>query len=250
MSRQIWNVEDYAAHGRFAADHGGLLLEMLGAQPDEHILDLGCGDGALTKKIADLGCKVTGLDSSPQLAASARKLGLHVVESDVYDMGFSSEFDAVFSHGALHWMKDADCAIGRVAQALRPKGRFVAAMSGHNSIRPLHEALIGELDRRGYDGQSANPWYFPTAEDYAARLGAAGFEVEYIDMSPDPILLPGDVMVWLVALGSCFTAALPEEERADYLQCVRQRIETHACEAGGRLTAGAFPLRFKARLRT
>jgi 2-polyprenyl-3-methyl-5-hydroxy-6-metoxy-1,4-benzoquinol methylase len=62
-------------------DHGVPLLELLGAQPDECILDLGCGDGVLTKKIADIGCKVIGLDSSSEFVAAARRLGLHVVES-------------------------------------------------------------------------------------------------------------------------------------------------------------------------
>jgi trans-aconitate methyltransferase len=157
MSTQIWNSGNYAKYGRFVAEHGIPLLELLAAQPDECVLDLGCGDGVLTKKIADLGCKVTGLDSSAELVASARKLGLHVVESDASDMPFNAEFDAVFSNGALHWMKDADGVIRRVAKALRPKGPFVAAMSGHNSIKPLHDALIGELNRRGYDGLADGP---------------------------------------------------------------------------------------------
>jgi len=57
-------------------------------------------------------------------------------------------------------MKDADRVIERVARALRAKGRFVAEMGGHNCVTTLQSALIEELDRRGYDGQAANPWYF------------------------------------------------------------------------------------------
>jgi trans-aconitate methyltransferase len=250
MTTEIWNAEHYATHGRFVADQGVPLLEMLDARPDECILDLGCGNGVLTKKIVDLGCKVIGLDSSPQLVSSARMLGLQVVESDACDMSFSAEFDAVFSHAALHWMKDADRVLGRIAKALRPKGRFVAEMSGHNSIKPLHEAFVEELNRRGYDGQAASPWYFPTAEDYATRLGDAGFEIEYIALSSCMTSLPGDVMMWVTALGGCFTNALPQPEREDYIQSVRARIESHSRRADGELPAGVFALRFKARLTT
>jgi len=248
VTGQIWNAEHYATHGRFVADYGMSLLELLAAQPEERILDLGCGNGLITKKIADLGCNVTGLDASSELAAAARKLGLDVVENDAAAMDFSGEFDAVFSSGALHWMKDADRVIGRVARALRPKGRFVAGMSGHNSIKPVHDALIGELNRRGYDGQAVNPWYFPTAEDYSARLAAAGFEVEYISMDSQPTPLPGDVMGWVMALGGCFTAPLPEEERREYLECVRERVEVYLRETGGQSAVGVYGLRFRAHL--
>jgi ubiquinone/menaquinone biosynthesis C-methylase UbiE len=130
-------------------------------------LDVGCGDGVLTKKIADF-------------VASARKLGLTVVEKSASDMDFGPRFDAVFGNAALHWMKDADAVIGRVARVLLPNGRFVAEMGGHGCVKTLLSALIEELDRRGHDGQAANPWYFPTVEDYGGRLAAAGFDVRYI----------------------------------------------------------------------
>jgi trans-aconitate methyltransferase len=247
MSTQIWNSQDYATHGRFVATFGKGLLKLLDAKPGERILDVGCGDGVLTKDIADLGCSVVGLDSSRELVESARRLGLDAVECSASEMDFTSEFDVVFSNGALHWMKDADGVIGRVAKALRPQGRFVAAMSGHNSMKPIIDVLVDELNRRGYDGRAANPWYFPTAEEYAARLAAAGFSIEYIALSPQMEPLPGDGTVWASALGRCFTPVLPQDQREDYLGSVRERIE-RLQEMEDQLTVGAFPLRFKARL--
>ena len=130
MTTQIWNSERYDQNARFVTDLGMPVLELLNPQPGEHILDVGCGDGVLTKKIADLGCKVVGLDSSADFAASARKLGLQIVEKSAFDMDFSHDFDAVFSNAALHWMKDPDVVIAGVARALRPRGRFVAEMGG------------------------------------------------------------------------------------------------------------------------
>src|SRR5262245_25692379 len=113
---QTWNSEGYAKNARFVSDLGAPVLELLAPQPGEAILDLGCGDGVLTKKIADLGCKVVGLDASPNFVAAARKLGLEVVERNAGEMDFDASFDAVFSNAVLHWIKDADRVIGRVAR--------------------------------------------------------------------------------------------------------------------------------------
>jgi trans-aconitate methyltransferase len=249
MTTQTWNSEGYARNARFVTDLGAPVLELLAPKPGEHILDVGCGDGVLTKKISDLGCSVVGLDSSADFVASARKLGLEVVDKSAYDMDFGPTFDAVFSNAALHWMKDADLVIGNVARALRPKGRFVAEMGGYGCVKTLQSALIEELNRRGYDGQAANPWYFPTVEDYGGRLAAAGFEVRSIALIPRPTPLPGDAMGWLVTFCGSFTSALPEAEREEYLKCVRQRIKRYLCDANGQWTADYVRLRFEAHAR-
>lgn len=248
MTAQNWNAAEYDRNARFVSDLGVAVLQLLAPKPNERILDLGCGDGVLTKKIADAGSIVVGLDPSQDFCAAARQLGLEVVESSAYDMTFRREFDAVFSNAALHWMKDADRVIGNVAAALRPRGRFVAEMGGHNCVKTIRDALIVELKHRGYDGDAASPWYFPTPQDYSARLKDAGFEVRYIALIPRPTRLPGDVMEWLTTFAQCFTSVLPPGERPDYLQSVRARIKPQICDAGGNWTADYTRLRFEAHL--
>src|SRR5450755_2271983 len=243
MTSQTWSSESYAKNARFVTDLGTPVLELLAARPGEHILDVGCGDGVLTKKIADLGCNVVGVDSSADFVASARKLGLTVVQASASDMDFGPRFDAVFSNAALHWMKDADAVIGRVARALLPSGRFVAEMGGYGCVQTLLSALIEELNCRGQDGQAANPWYFPTVEDYGGRLAAAGFDVRYIALIPRPTPLP-DLMGWLVTFSGCFTGKLPRAQREEYLECVRERIKPRLCDEQGHWTADYVRLRF------
>jgi trans-aconitate methyltransferase len=245
MTQQTWSPEGYSRNARFVTDLGAPVLELLAPRPGEHILDVGCGDGVLTRKIADLGCHVVGLDSSADFVASARKLGLEVVETSASEMDFIARFDAVFSNAALHWLKDADRVIRCVARALRPRGRFVAEMGGAGCVATIHTALIDELDRRGYDGRAASPWYFPTAEDYGARLAAAGFEVPYIALIPRPTPLP-DMMGWLATFSGCFTAVLPANEREGYLESVRERIRPRLCDRNGNWTADYVRLRFAA----
>jgi trans-aconitate methyltransferase len=248
MTTQTWNSESYARNARFVTDLGAPVLDLLAPRPGEHILDVGCGDGVLTRKIADMGCEVVGLDSSPDFASSARKRGLTIVQESAVKMDFSSRFNAVFSNAALHWMKEADTVIANVARALLPNGRFVAEMGGHGCVKTLLSALIEELDRRGHDGHAANPWYFPTVEDYGGRLAAAGFDVRYIALIPRPTPLPGDIMGWLTTFCGCFTTVLPEADRTDYLECVRERIKPDLCDAAGKWTADYVRLRFAAHL--
>jgi trans-aconitate methyltransferase len=99
---QTWNTAGYDQHARFVSDLGMPVLELLAPASGEHILDVGCGDGVLTQKIAAHGCRVVGLDSSANFVASARELGLEVIEKSAYDMEFGQVFDAVFSNAALH----------------------------------------------------------------------------------------------------------------------------------------------------
>jgi trans-aconitate methyltransferase len=248
MTAQIWDSASYAKHARFVTELGAPALELLAPQPGERILDVGCGDGVLTRQIADRGCRVVGVDSSAAFVAAARMRGLEIIETSAASMEFGPEFDAVFSNAALHWMKDPDAVIERVARACRPRGRFVAEMGGHNCVQTIVAALEAELDRRGGDGASANPWYFPSAEDYRGRLARHGFAVRYMALIPRPTPLPADVMGWLTTFAACFAAVLPETERQDYLECVRRRVRPMLCDANGNWTADYVRLRFEAHL--
>ena len=82
-----WNPERYAKNARFVSDLGEPLLQLLDPRPGELILDLGCGDGALTERIAGYGCAVIGVDSSfPQLKA-AKERGLNTAVMDGQQLG-------------------------------------------------------------------------------------------------------------------------------------------------------------------
>ena len=186
--------------------------------PGERILDLGCGDGALTKKLVDLQCEVVAVDSSAPQIEAARTLGLDAHVMDAEALPFREEFDAVFSNAVLHWIKRADPMIAAVYRSLRPGGRFVAECGGHGCVHKIRTALVQALDRRGIDGEARVPWYFPTPGDYATRLERAGFRVDSIALIPRPTPLPGDLIDWLETFAQSFLQGLPGDARADYLQ--------------------------------
>src|SRR5215468_5427578 len=123
---QVWDPESYARNARFVSDLGSPVLELLAPKAGERILDLGCGDGVLTKKLADLGCEVIGVDSSAAQVDAARKLGLNAHVMNAEKLSFAEEFDAVFSNAVLHWINRADPMIAAVYRSLKSGGRFVA----------------------------------------------------------------------------------------------------------------------------
>jgi len=246
MAGQSWDPERYAKNARFVADLGMPVVELLAPRPGERVLDLGCGDGALTVKLVEMGCRVVAVDSSAEQIAAAKKRDLSALVMDGERLTFVGEFDAVFSNAALHWMKRADEVIAGVFRALKPGGRFVGECGGHGCVQTLRRALVVALDRRGVDGESRVPWYFPTPRDYATRLENAGFRVDSIALIPRPTPLPGDVVGWLETFGESFTNALPVESRADYLQEVRSELEPKLRGDSGQWVADYVRLRFSA----
>jgi trans-aconitate methyltransferase len=243
---QTWDPASYARNARFVSDLGSPVMDLLAPKPGERILDLGCGDGVLTKKLADLGCEVIAVDSSVQQVEAARKLGLNASVLSGEHLPYSEEFDAVFSNAVLHWIKRADVMLAGVYRSLKPGGRFVAECGGHGCIHKIRTALVAALDRRGFDGEARVPWYFPTPGDYATRLEHAGFSVDSIALIPRPTPLPGDIVGFLETFALNFFQGFSDDARNDYLQEVRTVLEPQLRDADGRWVADYVRLRFAA----
>jgi len=156
----------------------GDLIDLLGPQPGEKILDLGCGTGHLTAKIAERGAEVVGLDGSASMIAQARqnypKLKFSLADARAFQC--DEPFDAVFSNAALHWIPDASSVIARVAGCLKPRGRLILEMGGKGNIARIVTALTAAIEEAGYPAR--NPWYFPSAAEYASLLEERNFEIE------------------------------------------------------------------------
>ena len=248
-STQEWNAEQYARNARFVSDLGQAVLDLLNPQPGERILDLGCGDGALTERLVAAGANVVGVDSSADMVRAAKDRGLDARVVDGYTLEFDSEFDAVFSNAAMHWMKrDPDAVVAGVYRALKPGGRFVAEMGGHGCVAAITVALCATLQEGGLSNPAdLIPWYFPTPDEYQARLEAAGFAIEHIALIPRPTPLPTGMRGWLDTFAIPFTTTLPEYKRGEFLDEVTEKLRPVLCDSNGRWTADYMRLRFLAR---
>jgi trans-aconitate methyltransferase len=243
---QRWDPDAYERHARFVSELGAPVVELLAPRPGERILDLGCGDGFLTEQLAALGCDVVGVDASVEQVEGARRRGLDARVARAEGLPFEGEFDAVFSNAVLHWVKDAAGAIRAVHRALRPRGRFVGEMGGAGCVAAIRAALGEALAPRGFDGAALDPWFFPSAETYAALLADGGFAVESIALFPRPTPLPGDVVDWLETFAQPFLAPLAPDARRPLLEEVRERLRPQLFEPTQGWVADYTRLRFRA----
>lgn len=246
---QEWSALRYAEDARFVSDLGEPLLALLNLQAGERILDLGCGDGVLTKKIVSAGATVIGVDGSADMIAAARRNGIDARVVDAHKLDFSAEFDAVFSNAALHWMKrDPDAVIAGVHRALKPEGRFVAEMGGQGNVAAICVALFATLEKYGVNaGPPANPWYFPSENEYRTKLEQHGFRVERMELIPRPTPLQTGMRAWLDTFAIPFTKAVPDEQRSAFLDEVTERLRPVLRDSHGRWAADYVRLRFSAR---
>ncbi|MGL6043023.1 MAG: class I SAM-dependent methyltransferase [Sandaracinobacteroides sp.] len=253
-----WNAQDYAENAGFVPALGNAVLELLAPAPGEAILDLGCGDGVLTKRIAEAGAEVLGVDPSEAMLDAARARGLSVQAADGQALAFRSRFDAVFSNAALHWMPDQQAVAQGVFAALKPGGRYVGECGGFGNIAAIRTALRAVLQAHGYSPDS------PAADGSAARVGGQTYQtaeaftalhtgVGFIDVEariiPRPTPLPTGIRGWLKTFRAGFLdeAGVPEAARACVVDDVEALLAPVLRDAAGNWSADYVRLRWQAR---
>ncbi len=243
---QAWSAETYDRNARFVSDLAGEVVAWLDPKPGEHILDLGCGDGALTEKLVALGLEVEGIDLSEDMLKAARARGLNVRLGDATTFTVDHPVDAVFSNAVLHWVRDPVAAIRRIKAALKPGGRFAAEFGGFGNVAAIVTALRAVAKIHGGDPLLTAPWYYPTDAEYRALLEAEGFKVDRIGLFPRPTPLPTGVEGWLTAFRKPFFDQFPEGQRAEALATIIDLLRPVLADQSGRWSADYVRLRVRA----
>ena len=248
----LWNANLYDDKHSFVWKLAAGVLELLDTKPGERILDLGCGTGHLTGKLAEAGAHVVGVDRSEEMIRQAREAypSLLFKVMDARELDLDGPFDAVFSNATLHWIKEPERVITSIARLLRPGGRFVAEFGGRGNTGELLKAVDRAWPKLSLPGPAPHPWYYPTIAEYSGLLEKNGFETTYAILFDRPTPLDDGehgLRNWLDMFGASFVENLPESAR-DQLKYEIERELRPALFLDGRWVMDYRRLRISAKL--
>ena len=233
-----WNAGDYTDHFSFVHRYGEDVLSLLDAAPGSFVVDLGCGNGALTQKLAARGYRVLGVDASPDMLEKARSLhpDLRFEQGDATHLSLNTPADAIFSNAVIHWIdanKQPQLAAG-IAGALVPGGQLVCEFGGYGCAEHVHASLERAFARRGL--VYPRTFYFPTIGQYAPILESAGLRVTHALLFDRPTPQEGEngLRDWIAmfvktpfeGMADALREAIVAEAEAELADVLRQRDGT------------------------
>jgi trans-aconitate methyltransferase len=221
-----WNAGLYDDKHSFVWTMAAGLVDLLEAHAGQRILDLGCGTGHLTGKIAETGAIVVGVDRSPDMIRQAREAypRLQFEVMDAREISFAQPFDAIFSNATLHWVKEPEKVVTGIAKALKPGGRFVAEFGGKGNV----EELMAATERAWHKlemGDAPKPWYYPSIAEYAGLLEKHRLEVTYATLFDRPTPLEDGARGlhnWLQMFGGVFLDTFSPEQRERVIAAIER----------------------------
>ncbi len=224
---------------------GAKLIAELGLEGGERVLDLGCGDGALTLRIAGLLPRgsVLGVDASTGMIEAARSKARDNLEfrlADINEIDFDSEFDAVFSNATLHWIKDHRALLTRVRRALGDGGRLRFNFGGDGNCATFIRVVREAMTLPEYNAAFAAfewPWYMPSVEEYSALAETSGLNsVRVWGENADRFFPDTEAMIRWIDQPSLvpFLPHLPAAQRESFRGFVIARMVAETRQAGGR----------------
>ena len=257
-----WNPNQYAHQSRAQNSWAADLIAKLGLRGSERILDLGCGDGEITARIAS--CvpegSVLGADNSAEMIGFAREHyppaahpNLAFTITDAAALAFIDEFDVVFSNAALHWVLDHAPVLAGIRRALKPGGLALLQMGGKGNGEELFAiaaALRREPPWAPYFADFTFPWGFYDADEYRPWVVAAGLEPVRVEIIPKDTAQDGaeGVRGWMRTTWMPYLAYLPESLREPFLdEIVRRHIANCPPDDQGKVHVRMVRLEVEAR---
>lgn len=197
-----WNPEDYAQNSSWQERWALELIDYLNLQENDFVLDIGCGDGRNSARLADQLATgyVLGVDSSCDMVEYARrhhepsrKGKLRFAVENAAKLPYRDEFTAIFSNAALHWVKDHRPVLRGISQALKPGGRAVLQMGGYGNANEIIMAFDRVLSAPAWAS-----WFesfelgfgFHRPEDYVRWSAEVGLDVDQIDLLDREMVFP------------------------------------------------------------
>ena len=243
-----WNAADYAANSVVQQTWARELIAKLNLRGDEHILDVGCGDGKVSAELARAVSRgsATGVDASPQMIGFAKKNfattefpNLRFRVMDARKIKFDRRFDLIFSNAALHWVDDHQGILRGAGSVLKTGGRLMISCGGKGNAADVFTALRPEMRRarwRNFFRQMPTPYFFHAPEDYKNWLPRFGFKIQNLQLTPKDATYDGadGFATWLRTTWIPYVQRVPENLRKEFIAAVTQRyVAKHPPDADG-----------------
>lgn len=187
-----WDCENYTNHFSFVHRYGSALLDLLTVKPGSFVVDLGCGNGALTAQLQSRGYQTLGIDASAAMLEKAKKMhpDLRFELADACAFQLPEKADAVFSNAVFHWIDDQESLVQNIAVNLRPGGQLVFEFGGAGCGETVHRALGSAFAAHGLT--YVNRFNFQSVGTFAPVLERHGFRVEYATLFDRPTQQDGE----------------------------------------------------------
>jgi trans-aconitate methyltransferase len=256
-----WNAADYAANSLVQQSWARELIARLDLRGDEHILDVGCGDGKVTAELARVvpRGKVVGVDASAEMIAFANKTfpkseipNLKFQVTDARKIRFKERFDLLFSNAALHWVDDHEAILSSAASVLKAGGHLVVSCGGKGNAHDVFLALRPEMRLkrwRAFFRGMPMPYFFYAPGNYEKWLPKHGFKINVLKMAPKDATYQGaeGLATWLRTTWLPFVQRVPENLRNEFIAAVTQRyVAKYPPDAAGKVLVRMVRLEIEA----
>ena len=245
-----WNAAEYAANSTVQQGWARELIAKLKLRGDEHILDVGCGDGKITAELARAVPRgaVVGMDGSAEMIGYARKtflpskiLNLKFQVADAREIHFKTQFAVFFSNAALHWVDDHEAILRGAASALKSGGRLVVSCGGKGNAHDVFLALRPEMRLKrwcGFFRKMPMPYFFYAPADYEKWLPHFGFRINTVKLVPKDATYDGEAgfATWLRTTWIPFVQRVQEKLREEFIAAVTERyVAKHPLDIEGKV---------------
>lgn len=240
MKTYEFDGEKYKAGSLHQKEWGKNLISKLSLQGNEAILDLGCGDGVLTRELSLLvpDGKVLGIDASAGMIETARKLSeenLDFIQMDINYLHFSDMFHIIYSNAALHWVKDHRRLLHNSYTALTAGGIILWSFGGRGNCSNFLAVIREKIAEDRYHKFFRNfemPWFMPSKAQYEELISDIGFS-EFIieEVNRDRYFpTPDDMIKWIdqpciVPYMECIPDTLKAAFRHDVIEGMLEKTQ-------------------------
>ncbi len=229
MKKDQWDAKEYAKYSKGQAKWANELINMLSLSGNESFLDIGCGDGKHSYKVANLlqNGYVTAIDNSQKMIELAQKRyqkkNLEYLLMDATSLKLNKKYDVVFSNAVLHWIEDHLSLLKNLKSYLNPNAKIIFSMGGEGNAKDILKIATELINSEKYREYFINfdfPYYFYNIKEYRYFLNQSGYNEKRIKLvKKDMIHQDKEALKgWIRTTWFPYLTMLPVDTKEDFIE--------------------------------